>query len=207
MNCHRRNRTAVTTATMTLLAAFTVACSDPVEPNTINPGTSALAKGGNPGGGETPGADVRQGDLALADGDAPALVSTCSSGGFAGNGWAVVFGKSGCLLAPTLWASSTYPEYKLVDDVVIGVQIEKGKNGRITHVRLNAQDVDGAAGIWHTTDWIPVAQPVIPSKAGFTLHVHARNVEVWRTDSHLGGGNRVEMIGTISIGDIAYPTQ
>ncbi len=80
---------------------------------------------------------------------------------------------------------------------------EKGNNGRITHVRLLAQDVIGEAGIQHNTDWIPVAYPVVPLKTGGTLHVHAANVEVWRTDSHTGG-TRAEMIGLVSIGDIVY---
>ena len=151
------------------------------------------------------GADVLQGDLQLADSDAPALASICPSQRFAGTGWAVVFGHSECMIVTPLWASATYAAYPLRDDVTLNVRIEKGKNGRITHVRLYGQDVIGEAGVAHETDWVAVAQPVVPSKAGLTLHVHANNVAVWRLDSHLSGGNRVDMIGTISIGDIVYP--
>jgi hypothetical protein len=207
MNCHRRNRPAFATAMTILLAAFTVACSDPVEPNPISPSASTLAKGGNAGGSVGAGANVLQGDFALVESDAAALASTCASAGFAGSGWAVVFGHSECLIVTPLWASTTYEPYPLRDDVTLNVQLEKGKNGRITHIRLYAQDVIGEAGIAHQTDWVAVATPVVPSRAGFTLHVHAKNVQVWRLDSHLAGGNRVEMIGTISIGDIVYPAR
>ncbi|HEU4748854.1 MAG TPA: hypothetical protein VFS56_10165, partial [Gemmatimonadaceae bacterium] len=120
---------------------------------------------------------------------------------------AVVFGHSECMIVTPLWASTIYEPYPLRDDVTISVRLEKGKNGRITHVRLYAQDVIGEEGIAHETDWVPVAVPVVPSQAGFTLHVHAKNVEVWRLDSHRGGGNRVEMIGPVSIGDIEYPAR
>ena len=99
--------------------------------------------------------------------------------------------------------NSSYEPYALTDDVKLIMLKEKGNNGRITHVRLLAQDVIGEEGIQHNTDWIPVAHPVVPLKNGGTLHVHAANVEVWRTDSHTGG-TRVEMIGLISIGDIVY---
>lgn len=208
MNWHQPTRSAVTTATMTLFAAFTVACSEVVGPNTIMPDESALAKGGNSGGGQRPGPDVLQGDFVLTDSDAAALANTCPSAPLAGSrAWAVVFGHTECLIVQPLWASTAYEPYPLRDDVTLNVRQESGKNGRLTHVRLYAQDVIGEEGIAHETDWVDVAVPVVPSKAGFTLHVHAKNVAVWRLDSHLSGGNRVEMIGTISIGDIVYPAQ
>ncbi|MGH7558417.1 MAG: hypothetical protein ACREMD_11695, partial [Gemmatimonadota bacterium] len=64
-------------------------------------------------------------------------------------------------------------------------------------------DVIGEAGIAHETDRVLVAVPVVPSDDGFVLHVHAKNVEVWRKSGHTRG-DRVEMIGWISIGDIVY---
>jgi hypothetical protein len=164
---------------------------------------SASARAGDPFG---QGAEIIQGDLGLTAADAPALATTCPSAGFSKNSWVLVFSKSGCLIVTPLWASTLYDPYPLTDDLVVNVQRD-GKSGPITHVRLAGQDVDGPEGVWHTTDWIPVAQPVVPTTAGFTLRVHARNVEVWRTDSHLAGGNRIEMIGTVSIGDIVYPRQ
>jgi hypothetical protein len=51
-----------------------------------------------------------------------------------------------------------------------------------------------------------VAIPIVPTKSGYTLHVHAANVAVWRTDAHTGG-NRVAMIGWIRIGDIVARPQ
>jgi hypothetical protein len=202
-------RSTRTTAALSLLAALTLpACTEATAPATEPAPLAANKKGGGGGGGggENPsgGGTVEQGDLTLALADAPAIATTCPSGGFTRNAWALAFGKSGCLVVTPQWASTTYEPYTLSDDLVINVQQEK-KTGRITHVRLVGQDVDGEEGIWHNTDWIPVETPVAPVSAGFTLHVHARNVEVWRYDSHLGGGNRVDMIGAISIGDIIYP--
>ncbi|MGK2961907.1 MAG: hypothetical protein ACSLFK_07135 [Gemmatimonadaceae bacterium] len=204
MKDKHRNRSIAAIAVTVLLALSIPGCTDPLAPDSLDIGGLRQAKGG---GGATPGAIVLPGDLALGDADARALTSTCPSAGFTPNAWAVVFGKSGCLVVRPLWASTTYLEYALTDDIVLQVQLEKGKNGRITHIRLNGQDVDGAAGIWHNTDWIAVSQPVVPTKSGFTLHVHATNIAVWRYDSHLGDGNRVEIIGTISIGDVVYPAQ
>ena len=198
---HRPNQAAAAVSAV-LLASILVACSDATSP-TIEPGAPALARGGTVGASF---ADVLRGDFALGEADAPALTSSCP-GQSGAPGWAAVFGKSRCLIVAPLWASTVYRAYTLEDDIVIGTLIEKGKNGRITHVRLNGQDVDGTEGIWHSTDWIAVAVPVIPSKAGFTLHVHAANVQVWRYDSHLGDGNRVAIIGTVSIGDIVYRSQ
>jgi hypothetical protein len=213
MNYHHRSSPAIAIAAQTFAAAFILACADPAGPAPTlstaiaHPGLSREAKGGNGGGSTSAGANVLLGDFALVDGDAPALGSTCPSNGFAGNGWAVVFGHTECLIVTPLWASGTYDPYPLRDDVTLNVRLEKGKNGRITHVRLYGQDVIGEDGIAHETDWLAVAVPVVPNKAGFTLHVHAKNVAVWRLDSHLSGGNRVDMIGTVSIGDVVYPAR
>ena len=65
------------------------------------------------------------------------------------------------------------------------------------------QDVIGTEGIMHSTDKIPIEPPVAPSPDGFTLHIHADGVPVWRHKGHLGGP-RVEVIGTISVGDIVF---
>lgn len=189
------------TLVVCLLALSSLGCGgvglDPVAPDTAVPSFSRNA-------GTSAGfADVVLGDFVLTQTDAPALLSTCP-GAASSPGWSVVFGKTLCLIVKP---SGKYENYQLIDDIVLAVTLEKGKNGRITHVRLNGQDVDGPAGLWHNTDLIAVAQPIVPGKAGFTLHVHAKNVEVWRFDSHLAGGNRVEMVGTISIGDVVYRPQ
>lgn len=207
-NCHRPTHAFATAAVLFTVAA--VGCSVPVAPEAAAPGAAFHAKGGNGGGGGggsgSSGGSISQGDLTLAAGESPALATTCPSSGFTRDSWALVFGKSGCLIVSPLWASTAYEAYQLADDLVLNIQRD-GRKGPITHVRLVGQDVDGPDGIWHNTDWIPVAVPVVPQAAGFTLHVHAKNVGVWRYDSHLGGGNRVEMIGTISIGDVIYPAQ
>jgi hypothetical protein len=123
------------------------------------------------------------------------LVSTCP--GAVGDGYHVAFGDSGCLEF-----TPTGSDYALTDDILMWNPGLK-KDGRITRVRFVAQDVAGPDGIKHDTDEIPVAVPVVPDPAGFTLHVHADNVPVYRLSGHTGG-KRVAMIGTISVWDIVY---
>lgn len=62
----------------------------------------------------------------------------------------------------------------------------------------------GEAGISHESDTVPVAQPIVPDKASFTLHVHASNVTIYRLSGH-PGGERVAEYGSVRIGDIEYP--
>lgn len=152
-------------------------------------------------GGNTLLGDVVVGEYLFSSGDATPIVSTCPSP--AGNTWSLDFAHTLCLIVRCDWRSIFYPPYDLTDDVKLITLKENGKNGRITHIRLLAQDVYGEAGIQHNTDWIPVAYPVVPDRNGGTLHVRAPNVQVWRTDGHTGG-TRVDMIGLISIGDINY---
>jgi hypothetical protein len=199
-------RQAVVFLAALALVQLLAGCEMPTHPS-LAPAEVSLSKGGKGGSsGGSQGADIIRGDLVLSTADAAALATTCPSAGFSKNSWTLVFGKSGCLIITPLWASVLYVPYALTDDLIVNVQ-QDGRNGPITHIRLAGQDVDGPEGVWHNTDWIAVAQPVVPTTAGFTLNVHARNVEVWRTDSHLAGGNRIEMIGTVSIGDIVYPRQ
>lgn len=199
---------------------FTAACSpsgvlDPAR--ATDPSAAQLAKGGKPGdGGGGSEGDLMGTIVAAADhfaGDAEPLASTCPTVVKVGQ-WHLDFGSpSVCLEVTLTW--NTDPEtnayagnpYTLTDDVKLVVRKESGKNGRITHVRLLGQDVVGEAGIGHNTDAIPVAVPVVPDKAGFTLHVHAARVPVYRLDSHLFDGNRVALIGWVSIGDAVYSTQ
>jgi hypothetical protein len=206
MRRNRSKRQAVALLGVLVLCAPLAACEGPTR-RLLEPAPATLTKVGTGGGSKsTPGATMVQGALMLDPSDAPALTTTCPSAGFTRNAWTLVFGKSGCLVVRPSWSSPAYEPYPLLDDLVVSVQRD-GKNGPITHVRLGGQDVDGPEGIWHTTDWIPVAKPIVPTTAAFSLHVHATNVQIWRTDSHLGGGNRVGMIGTVSFGDIEYPRQ
>jgi hypothetical protein len=89
--------------------------------------------------------------------------------------------------------------YSLTDDVSLYVTVRKGQ---ATRVQLFGQDVVGRDGIQHESDpFVIVSAPVNPN--GFVLHVHADKLPVWRLSGHTGG-RRVEMIGTIAIGDIVY---
>lgn len=92
---------------------------------------------------------------------------------------------------------------QITDDIGINV---KTTNGLITAVTIYGQDVYGEEGIAHRSETLPINPPVAPSSNGFTLHVHADNVPIWKLSEHLGG-ERVEIVGYISIGDITYVPQ
>ena len=94
----------------------------------------------------------------------------------------------------------TGSDYALTDDAQLNVIRKKGQ---IIAVELWIQDVDGPDGIQHSSERVPVDPSVVPTSAGFTLHVHADNVAVWRHKGHTGGP-RVGQIGTISVGDIIF---
>lgn len=182
-------------------AALVVGCqesSTPVGPeleaSTFGQETLFAKRGGGNGGGGTLVAEV-----VVGDGPAGSITSDCPRE--TGTQWHVTYQDSGCLIVMPAGSS-----YALTDDVMLIMTTEKGKNGRITHVRLRGQDVIGDAGIMHETDELEVAIPTVPDKNGFTLHVHTPTVEVWRLSGHTGG-ERVEMIGTIDIGDIVYSVQ
>lgn len=173
-------------------------CTDlPINP----PAADAPALLAKSGGSTSSVADVLHGDSGLDPLDASVLSSTCP--GEVGRQWHVNFGHTECLIVRPAWTSASYAPYELRDDVKLIVTVEKGKNGRITHVTLLGQDVIGDAGIAHETDAVAVAIPVTPDKAGFVLHVHATDVPVWRRSGHTGG-DRVEVVGTIDIGDVVY---
>lgn len=169
----------------------------------------AAKGGGGNGAGGNPArmlGDVLIGDAVFDAGDATPIESDCS-GHSTIDGW-VDFAHTLCLIVQPDWNSATdtlYSPYALTDDVFLATHKEKGKTGAIHEVRLIGQDVIGDEGIAHETDWIPIP-PVVPSPDGFTLHVHASDVAVWRKDSHTGG-NRVAIIGWISIGDIVIRPQ
>lgn len=95
---------------------------------------------------------------------------------------------------------TTSTGYRLTDDIGINVKVTKGL---ITSITLYGQDVYGEEGIAHRSEVFPITPPVKPSSAGFTLHVHADNLPVWKLSDHLGG-ERVEIVGYISIADITY---
>ena len=76
----------------------------------------------------------------------------------------------------------------------------------ITAVQFYIQDIPGPDGIMYETDVIPVNPPVRPNSAGFVIHLHADNVKVYRDSNHLGG-KRVEMVGTVSFGDMVFTPQ
>lgn len=77
------------------------------------------------------------------------------------------------------------------------------KKDRIHSIQFYIQDDIGPDGIMHETETVTVDPAAVIAKCGFLVHVHADHVPVWRLAGHLGGP-RVEMIGTVSIGDVWY---
>ncbi len=124
----------------------------------------------------------------------PTLVSTCS-GTAEDSNYSVSWPRfSECVtITPT-------GGYQLNNDPVLTFA---KKRGSITGITFFIDDVVGGDGIQHETDQIPVDPAAEPSPSGFTVHVHADGVEVWRLKGHLGGP-RVQMIGTISIADVVF---
>ena len=126
----------------------------------------------------------------------PTLVSTCP-GSTGENTLFVSWPRSP---AQCIVITPTESSYALTDDPQLTVSKKRGK---VIAVQFYIQDKPGPDGIMHSSEQIPVDPPVTPSSSGFTLHVHADNVPVWRHKGHTGGP-RVEMIGTISVGDIVF---
>jgi hypothetical protein len=172
-----------------ILASLGLACQEAPTESQLQPNAAAAAKGG--GGATSPlVADAVTGDFSSTGGTA--LVSIGAAG--TSKAYAALWKHSRC--------ADITPEgssYALTDDVTVHT---RSRAGKIIAVWFSGQDVIGDAGIMHETDEIPVT-PIKPNTSGFTLHVHADAVQVWRLDGHLRG-DRVEMIGTISIGDIVY---
>ena len=128
----------------------------------------------------------------------PTLHSTCS--GLTGeNSLYVKWPRFERCIVITPLPPEGKPSYELSDDPQLNVMT---KRGEVIAVQLYIQDEPGPDGIMHSSDHIPV-DSVEPLSAGFILHIHADNVQVWRHKGHTGGP-RVEMIGTISVGDIVF---
>ncbi len=189
-----------------LLAAFMLSCQQQdlslVSPDELITLAKKGGNGGGNGGGKGKG-DITNFNVQIIIGDAGSidapLLSDCP--GFAKtDGYHVSFGHTQCLIVKPKWTSPNFNPYELTDDISLEI---KKKRGEITQVRLVGQDIIGADGIMHESDAIVINPPVKPDPAGFTFHVHAIDVPLWRLSGHVGG-KRVEQIGTISIGDIVY---
>jgi len=129
--------------------------------------------------------------------NSPTLVSTCP-GSAKAVGYVAWPRHEGCMNITPLGSA-----YELTDDPILRVLYERKK---IVAVRFRIQDVDGAEGIQHETENImidPIDPPGNHNSEPFILHVHQDDVPVWRLDGHTGGP-RVEVIGTISVGDIVF---
>lgn len=185
------------------VAVLTAACTQsPLAPTGLESPSARSAqvlqaKGG--GGGGTAGGGALDGDLILGDSGCPAkpsssLVSTAS--GDVTDEFHILWRDSGGLIVEP--EGSSYP---LTNDVILQARYRKN-NATIDAVTLYGQDIIGPDGIQHETDKILIA-PQQASASGFTLHVHADKVVVYRLSGHTGG-KRVGAIGTICIGDVVY---
>lgn len=186
-----------------IAGSFMVSCGgdSPVAPADLADGfaNGAAARKGKPDGGSggaTPwsGADAVVGDFSPAD---PIVLSSCSGSPGSNDTQPNVFWRDGAAGCVTVTPAGGY---ELGDDAQFIVGI---KGGKVTSVQLLIQDIAGPAGIQHQSEAVPIGGSVAFTGAGFTLHVHADNVPVYRQKKHTGGP-RVEMIGTISLGDVVY---
>lgn len=176
-------------AAVPALASLIFACQEAPTESRFQPNDALAARGG--GGGTSPlVADAVTGDFSSTGGTALVSIGPAETS----KAYAALWKHSRCGdITPTGSA------YALTDDVTVHT---RSRAGKIVAVWFSAQDVIGDAGIMHETDEIAVT-PFKPNASGFTLHIHADAVQVWRLSGHLRG-DRVEMIGTISIGDIVY---
>lgn len=166
-----------------------------------------------PGPVETDGAGPRPllAEVALAKGSPSGtayLVSAVNHGGpYVDPTWTSL--RDGTTSETTLyttWAGDaivitpTGSPYTLADDANMTIA---QKSGTILGVTFYIQDVAGPTGVQHATDRVTLATPTTPSVSGFVLHVHRDRVPVYRLKGHTGGP-RVDMIGTISVGDVVF---
>lgn len=98
---------------------------------------------------------------------------------------------------------TTSTGHQLTDDIVVKVMLNSA--GQIHRIRVSGQDVIGSEGWWHQSDEIDVA-PTTPSNSGFTIHVHAKDVQMWKCNTHLLKKNtKCDVdVGTFSIDDMIY---
>jgi len=90
-----------------------------------------------------------------------------------------------------------------------GLRIDVARNsaGAIYAVQVSGQDVVGSDGIAHRTDLIAIPGPAVtPSASGFTLHVHAVDVPLYRCNTHrIKNNSRCDQnVGTFSFDDMIY---
>ena len=184
-------------ATILLVATLAAACEHrqrtPTAPD--NPGTTTN-QGTEVNSGSSGNALVA--DVIVGDSGCPTSPSSLAStgSGDVGDFYHVQWRHTQGLIVTPAGSS-----YSLTDDVSLYVKL-KPSDMILTAVTLYGQDKIGPDGIKHETDAISIS----PQKAnpdGFTLHVHASGVTVYRLSGHTGG-KRVRPIGTICIGDVVY---
>jgi len=180
--------------TALLCAALLLGCGkDRLAPDGVAPRLSH-GRGGHAGGvGQEKipwNVDALAGDFCV-PGDPANWVST-SAGTTDGTGFHVVWGDA-IVVTPD-------GGYTLSDDAEMTAE---SRGGDIRSVRFWIDDVAGPDGIQHSSDDVSFDPPVVPDANGFTLHVHASALQVWRHKQHLGGP-RVQMIGTICVGDLIF---
>jgi hypothetical protein len=89
---------------------------------------------------------------------------------------------------------------ELCDDPILSASSRKGT---IRSLQFFIQDDIGTDGIMHESEVVTVDPPAPTNPCSFLVHVHRDGVPIWELSGHLGGP-RVEMVGTVSIGDVWY---
>lgn len=89
---------------------------------------------------------------------------------------------------------------ELCDDPILSAASRKGV---IDSIQFYIQDDFGTEGIQFETEKVVLDAPAQTNPCGFLVHVHRDGIPVWKLAGHTGGP-RVEIVGTISIGDVWY---
>ena len=127
------------------------------------------------------------------------LLSTCEGTSISTN-YAVNWEKHTTCIVITPDPPLGKDEVTLSDDPAIYISQKRGK---IVSIGLAIQNIDGPDGILHSASKILVEPPFTPTATGFTIPVRQNDIKVWRHKGHIGGP-KVEMIGSISFGDIVF---
>jgi hypothetical protein len=89
---------------------------------------------------------------------------------------------------------------ELCDDPILTAANRKGV---INSVQFYIQDDIGTEGIQYETETVILDTPAQTNPCGFLVHVHRDGIPVWKLAGHTGGP-RVQIVGTVSIGDVWY---
>jgi len=112
------------------------------------------------------------------------------------------------LMPNSCGALTTSDGTTLLDDRIF--EFETDRDGNPTAMRVIGQDIVGADGIAHETDFVPVTVEA-PNGYGaaFVIHVDTNAITLWELDTHrvMKKSNRVREAGDFALHDLIYTVQ